>query len=119
MKVFLCIFMVCICVNAHAKMYVTADKTTGDPLGVVHVRDEHKKSWEERYDLIDADESFAGKEAWEMKKDGDTIRHATKQEKDAHKAADLEAHEARIIDKFLEKLNDVRVKDKIKDINKP
>lgn len=87
--------IVCFCLTAEAKTYVTLHKTTGEPQGVSSIADENVADWAENFILIEADESYRGKHGWEIKYKNQKLYHATKIEKDAYKAQKKQEQDVR------------------------
>jgi hypothetical protein len=68
-------------------VYVCVSKDTGQPAGVVDIKPDRVSEWAKLFTMKIADESFRGKDGYEIKVVDSKLRLATKQEIDAYKAA--------------------------------
>ena len=100
--------------TAYADLYVPIENN--EPLGVVSVRDESLPLWEARYLMKKVGEEYRGKQKYEIKYDGGLIREATQTEIDAHLWTVEQERESIEILKWLDKLEDPTIKEKIKKI---
>jgi len=107
--------IVCFCLTAEAKLYVTLHKITGKPQGTVSIADEIVADWAENFILVEADESYRGKQGYKIKYETEILRHATQEEIDAY----LDSIKPKTKkEQFLEMLNDEDIVNKIKDKTK-
>ncbi len=65
--------------------YVTLDKNTKEPQGFASIHYKDIKDWEERFDLVEVDDSYRSKQGYEIKYENGKVRLATQQEIDAYK----------------------------------
>lgn len=93
--------------------YVTLDKVTKEPTGVVNILPKALPEWEAKFDLIEVDESYRGKHGYELKYENNQIRFATQQEIDDYLDSIKPKTEK---EKFLDMLKDPDVKAEIKKI---
>lgn len=62
-------------------IYITLDKVTSEPVGTIDISIFDIGAWEASYNLIEADETFRGKQGYEIKIDtGNIPRLATSEE---------------------------------------
>lgn len=99
--------------TANADIYVCLSKTDGSPQGVVDIRPEALPDWAENFIMIPADESYRGKQSYEIKYKNQKLRHATQAEIDDYLNSIKPKTEK---EKFLEMLEDKDIKTKIKEI---
>ena len=99
-----------------AKIYAVRDKLTGEPRGITSISDTYVNDWAKDFILTEVDESYQGKQHYELRYEGGAMRKATQQEIDVYKAQKETDKEAILIQKFLDKLDDDDIKQKIKDI---
>ena len=121
--ILLVILIVSFCLTANAKTYVLRDKLTGSPVGVASISEKHISDWAKKFILTEADETYKGKQSYEMKYESGKLRHATTQEISDYLTAQ-EQEQQNIISakekkKFLKWLEDDDVKTKIKNIKNP
>ena len=91
-------------------LYVVINGT--DVMGTLEANEYTISDWQE-YTLIPVDESFRGKQHYEIKYDGVNVRHATQQEINAYNQIQEEAKKQRALDildikeKHLDKLKEI------------
>ena len=100
--------------------YVVFDKQTGELMGTASVSDKHLLEWTQKNILIEVDNTYKGKQSYEIKYEDGKVRHATEQEVTDYKALQVQEKQA-IVDakekaKFLKWLDDEDVKNKVKGI---
>ena len=100
--------------NSYADLYVTIDGT--DPKGTTSVKDEYLPDWEKDYTMIKVGEEFRGKHHYEIKYDGVNVRLATQQEIDAFLQQEIDKKEQAEIQRWLDKLDNPDIKQKIKNL---
>jgi len=96
------------------------NRETGDIKGTASIADEDILDWTKKNVLKKADDSYRGKESYEIKYEDGKVRHATEQEVTDYKALQVQDKQA-IVDakekaKFLKWLDDEDVKNKVKGI---
>ena len=79
---------------AEAKIYVCLSKTDGTPQGAVDINETAIADWAKKFTMIEADESYRGKQGYEMKYQGQKLRHATEQEISDYKQTQEQSSEA-------------------------
>ncbi len=75
--ILLTLLMTTVC---YADVYVCLDKVTNEPKGMVDIHPGALTAWGESFIMIPADESYRGRNPWELKFEGNKLRHATKNE---------------------------------------
>ena len=103
-----------------ADIYVVFNRETGDIKGTASIADEDILDWTKKNVLKKADDSYRGKESYEIKYEDGKVRHSTEQEVTDYKALQVQDKQA-IVDakekaKFLKWLDDEDVKNKVKGI---
>lgn len=78
-------FLICMSTSSWGEIYVPIDKETGNPNGMVDINPDSVGEWAKKYNMKKADESYRGKQAYEIKFENSKLRHATKEEIDAYK----------------------------------
>lgn len=98
-------------------LYVCLDKITKEPKGITSVREENLSDWEKDFIMIEADESYRGKQGYEIKYENGKLRFATQQEIEdvlaQRKQEQEQIVQTRKKQEFLELLDDVDIKNKI------
>lgn len=109
-----------ICLTANAKTYVLLDKLTDAPKGTASIADSDISDWSKKSTLIEADESYRGKQPYEVKYENGKLRHATTQEISDYLAQQEQEQETMIKAKkkqeLLSLLDDADIKTKVKNI---
>lgn len=70
-----------------AKIYVALDKSTGEAKRFVDIDEKVIGDWAKNFIMIEADESYRGKEGYEIKFENQKLRFATQIEIDTYKQA--------------------------------
>ncbi len=84
--ILLSLLIVGFCLTANADYYVFFDKETGECLGVSSISQDTVIEKAKQYILKQGDETYRGKQGYEIKFENGKLRHATKAEKDTYKA---------------------------------
>lgn len=80
-KIIILIFSVLMLTSyAEAKMYVCLDRSTGEPVGTVDIREQAIGDWSKQLIMIEADEAYRGKQGFEIRFEGQKLRKATDNE---------------------------------------
>ena len=79
------LFFMLLSLVCHSETYAVLDKSTNNPLGVTDVSNKSLSSWEKIYKMIPVDESYRGKQPYEIKYDGGIIRKSTPDEISVYK----------------------------------
>lgn len=120
-KILLVVVVMCMFMQvASADLYVTFSRETGEIMGTASISDEGVLEWTKKHILKKADESYRGKQPYEIKYEDGVLRLATQEEIDTYKT-DIKAEKDQVIndkekEKFLKWLDNVDVKTKIKNI---
>ena len=114
MKIFLAILIITGFAHiAQADMYAVFDKETGECRGAVDIKEDYVPDWAKKFILKQADESYRGKQHYEVKLENGSLRLATQQEIDDHLDSIKPPTEK---EKLLALLEDEDIKTKIKNI---
>ena len=84
--------------------YVTLDKNTKEPQGFASIHYKDIKDWEERFDLVEVDDSYRSKQGYEIKYENGKVRHATKQEIEAYETQLEQQQKAKVKEQVMETL---------------
>jgi hypothetical protein len=79
-KLFFTLFFITIASVSYSDTYVCIDKETGKCLGTVNVNPEYISEWNNKYTMKLVDESFNGKQGYEIKIENGKARIATDKE---------------------------------------
>lgn len=63
-----------------AEIYAVFDKETGECKGTVDIKEDYVSDWAKNFILKRADESYRGKQSFEVKLEKGKLRHATQEE---------------------------------------
>jgi hypothetical protein len=94
MKLITIILSLLVTTICFADVYVALDKQSNEPKGMVDIKPENLADWAKTYTMKEADESYRGKAGYEIKVDGENLRHATKHEIDVYKDQQKQLQEA-------------------------